>query len=71
LCSGETLDIDKYEELSESQRKALSALLDNHAEDSQRDLPAHLDAAHLLVSAMEGEAELWTEYGKTIFCKTR
>lgn len=53
LCSGETLDIDKYEELSESQRKALSALLDNHAEDSQRDLPAHLDAAHLLVSAME------------------
>ncbi|XP_034401904.1 gasdermin-E-like [Cyclopterus lumpus] len=53
LCSGETLDIDKYEELSESQRKALSALLDNHAEDSQCHLPACLDAAHLLVSAME------------------
>ncbi|XP_031710053.1 gasdermin-E-like [Anarrhichthys ocellatus] len=46
LCSGETLDIAKHEELSESQRRSLSALLDTLN-------PARLNAAHLLVSAME------------------
>ncbi|XP_054462478.1 gasdermin-E-like [Anoplopoma fimbria] len=53
LCSDETLDIAKDEELSESQRKSLESLLDSHAENSQSDLPARLNAAHLLVSAME------------------
>ncbi|KAK9537099.1 hypothetical protein VZT92_005766 [Zoarces viviparus] len=46
LCSGETLDMAKHEELSESQRRSLSALLDSLN-------PARLNAAHLLVSAVE------------------
>ncbi|XP_068567079.1 gasdermin-E-like [Cebidichthys violaceus] len=46
LCRGETLDIAKHEELSESQRRSLSALLASL-------IPARLNAAHLLVSAME------------------
>lgn len=53
LCSGETLDMAKHEELSESQRKSLSAILDQLAEDSQSGIPPHLNAVHLLVSAIE------------------
>lgn len=49
LCSGETRIVAKHEELSESQRKSLSAMLDC----SQGGIPSHLKAAHLLVSAME------------------
>lgn len=40
LCGGETLDMAEREELSESQRTHV---------------PARLSAAHLLLSAMEGE----------------
>ncbi|XP_074469791.1 gasdermin-E-like [Sebastes fasciatus] len=58
LCSGETVDMAEHEELLESQRKSLSAILDrpgtdSDAEDSQSGVPAHLNAAHLLISAME------------------
>ncbi|XP_028454230.1 gasdermin-E [Perca flavescens] len=58
LCSGETLSMAKHKELSESQRKLLSAILDrpdtdSHAENSQCGIPSHLNAAHLLVSALE------------------
>ncbi|XP_031179122.1 gasdermin-E-like isoform X2 [Sander lucioperca] len=58
LCSGETLNMAKHKELSESQRKLLSAILDRpgtdtHAENSQCGIPSHLNAAHLLVSALE------------------
>ncbi|XP_068432041.1 gasdermin-E-like [Clinocottus analis] len=57
LCSGETLDVDEHEELSDSQRKSLSALLDSQAENSQCDLPARLNATYLLVSALEALPE--------------
>lgn len=50
LCSGETIDM---EELSESQRESLAAILGQLAENSQSGIPPHLNAAHLLVSAME------------------
>ncbi|XP_041811778.1 gasdermin-E-like [Chelmon rostratus] len=58
LCCGETPDMAKHEELTESQRKLVSAILDQLGvdcppEDSQGGVPAHLNAAHLLVSAME------------------
>ncbi|XP_042362506.1 gasdermin-E-like [Plectropomus leopardus] len=53
LCSGKTLDMAKHEDLSESQRESLSAVLDQLAENSQGGVPPHLNAAHLLVSAME------------------
>ncbi|XP_034747089.1 gasdermin-E-like [Etheostoma cragini] len=58
LCSGETLNMAKHKELSESQRKLLSAILDragtdSHAENTQCGIPSHLNAAHLLVSALE------------------
>ncbi|XP_044027059.1 gasdermin-E-like [Siniperca chuatsi] len=58
LCSGETLDMAKHKELTESQRKSVPAILDraatdSPAENSQCGIPAHLNAAHLLVSAME------------------
>ncbi|XP_078124153.1 gasdermin-E-like [Sander vitreus] len=58
LCSGETLNMAKHKELSESQRKSLSAILDrpgtdSHAENSQCGILSHLNAAHLLVSALE------------------
>ncbi|KAM8840512.1 gasdermin-E-like isoform 2-T2 [Spinachia spinachia] len=53
LCSGGTLDMAEREELSESQRKTLSALLDSDAEDSRGRLHARLNAAHLLLSALE------------------
>lgn len=60
MCFGETLVWQ--EELSESQRKPVLATV-NHlcsggpAEDNPSDTPAHISAAHLLVSAMEGEVE--------------
>ena len=75
MCSGEPLDMAKHEELSESQREFLSAILDRpgtdgNAENSQCGVPAHLSAVHLLVSAMEGEGELQTEEGsKNVFEK--
>ncbi|XP_036947870.1 gasdermin-E-like [Acanthopagrus latus] len=56
MCFGETLVWQ--EELSESQRKPVLATV-NHlcsggpAEDNPSDTPAHISAAHLLVSAME------------------
>lgn len=58
----------EHEELSESQRKSVSAILsrlgpDRHTEHSQLGRTAHLNAAHLLVSAMKGEGELQTEEG--------
>ncbi|XP_034560894.1 gasdermin-E-like [Notolabrus celidotus] len=53
LCSGESCNMVNFEELSESQRKTLSAVLDSCTEDSKGGVPAHLKAAHLLVSAME------------------
>ncbi|XP_038581104.1 gasdermin-E-like [Micropterus salmoides] len=58
LCSGETLDMAKQEELSESLVTSVSATLDlvdtdSLAESSQFGVPAHLNAAHLLVSAIE------------------
>ncbi|XP_029298310.1 gasdermin-E-like [Cottoperca gobio] len=50
FCSGETLNMDEHEELS----VVLDQLgLDSQAETSQCGLHAHLNAAHLLVSAME------------------
>ncbi|XP_026155403.1 gasdermin-E-like isoform X2 [Mastacembelus armatus] len=58
LCSGDTLDMGKQEELSESQRKSVLAILnqlssDSHLENDQSVSPAQLNATHLLVSAME------------------
>ncbi|XP_074543394.1 gasdermin-E-like [Halichoeres trimaculatus] len=50
LCFGESFDMDG---LSESQKKTLSAILDSHTKDSECGVPAHLNAAHLLVSALE------------------
>ncbi|KAM7384011.1 hypothetical protein PAMA_011385 [Pampus argenteus] len=58
LCSYETLNIEQQEDLSESQRKLVSAILDcigtgGPAKKSQSGHSARLLAAHLLVSAME------------------
>ncbi|KAK5902814.1 hypothetical protein CesoFtcFv8_008034 [Champsocephalus esox] len=53
LCSGETLDMAKHKDLSESQRKLLTAILELLGTDSAADVPLHLNAAHLLVSTME------------------
>ncbi|XP_060915966.1 gasdermin-E-like [Labrus mixtus] len=53
LCSGETLDMAEHGQLSGSQEITFSAILDGYPEDSQGGVPAHLMAAHLLVSAME------------------
>ena len=71
-CSGETLDIAEQEELSESQRKPLSAILDqpssgSNTNDSHSTNAAHLNAAHLLVSAMEGKRKLWSWGTANIF----
>lgn len=57
LCCGETPDKADCDELSENQRKLVSAILDrlgvdSPTEASQCDDPAQLNAAHLLVSAM-------------------
>ncbi|XP_070702023.1 gasdermin-E-like [Pempheris klunzingeri] len=57
LCSGETPTM--HEELSESQTQSVSAILDRlvtadgHNESSQCGMTANLNAAHLLVSALE------------------
>lgn len=53
VCCGESFDVDSHNGLSESQKKTLSAILDSYTKDSKRGVPAHLNAAHLLVSAME------------------
>ncbi|XP_029023078.1 gasdermin-E-like [Betta splendens] len=50
LCSGESLDLAKQEDLSDSQRRAVSVILDQLNPDSHS---SSLMAAHLLVSAME------------------
>lgn len=59
LYTDETLNMEKQEEeLSESQRKLISAILDyigtgGHTENGQSGGAARMNAAHLLVSAME------------------
>eukprot|EP00064_Thunnus_orientalis_P011514 superscaffoldBa00001666_g11545 len=59
LYTDETLNMEKQEEeLSESQRKLMSAILDSigtggHTENGQSGGAARMNAAHLLVSAME------------------
>ncbi|KAM9340283.1 gasdermin-E-like [Symphorus nematophorus] len=58
LCCGETPDMAKHEELSEGQTKLVSAVLEqlgigSPSENSQCGITAHLNAAHLLVSALE------------------
>ncbi|XP_073319486.1 gasdermin-E-like [Pagrus major] len=58
MCCGETLDTVGQEELSESQSKLVIAIvnqlcINSPTEDSLCAIPAHLNAAHLLVSAME------------------
>lgn len=60
------------DELSESQRKLVSAILDRLGMDSATassrcGISAHLNAAHLLVSAAEGEGELRTDEAVNIF----
>lgn len=47
--------MENDEGLSESQKNTLSAILDSHTKDSECGAPSHLNAAHLLVSAMEGK----------------
>lgn len=59
-------------ELSESQRKLVPAILDqlgmdSATENSRRGISAHLSAAHLLVSAAEGEGELRADEAGNIF----
>nr|XP_046272764.1 gasdermin-E-like isoform X2 [Scatophagus argus] len=58
LCCGETPDMVEYEELSESQRMLVSAILGRLGIDSptgncQGGLSAHINVAHMLVSAVE------------------
>ncbi|CAK6949699.1 gasdermin-E-like [Scomber scombrus] len=56
LCSGETLNVENTKDVSESQRKLATAILDcigSGTENGQSGLSAHLIAAHLLVSALE------------------
>lgn len=56
LCCGETPNMAKHEELTESQTKLVSAILDQLGIDCPTENTqgaAHLSAAHLLVSAME------------------
>lgn len=55
LCSGNSLNLT---DLSESQRKSVSDVLDTlnsdkRGENGHCDIPPHLNAAHLLVSALE------------------
>lgn len=57
LCHGETLDLDKQEDLSASQRQLASTIQDQLTiDDRPGGVPASQHAAHLLVSALEGEA---------------
>lgn len=63
MYSGETLNVEKMKDVSESQRKLVTAILDcigpgSGTENGQSGLSARLIAAHLLVSALEGEGEL-------------
>ncbi|XP_026203485.1 gasdermin-E-like isoform X2 [Anabas testudineus] len=53
LRSDKSLGMSKDEELSDSQRQSVSAILDQLNPDSQSADPDRLKAAHLLVSAME------------------
>lgn len=60
-CRGEALAAAEAEEPSVAQRKSVSAVLEllrpgpgGHGESDGRAAPAHLTAAHLLVSAIEG-----------------
>lgn len=56
LCCGETPDMANHEELTESQTKLVSAILDGLGVDCLTENTqgaAYLNAAHLLVSAME------------------
>lgn len=59
MCFGQTLDWQ--EELSESAKKLVLAIVNHLCSDGAAeelcDTPAHISAAHLLVSAMEGEVE--------------
>lgn len=63
MCGDETFDMEKQEDLSQSQRKLIKAILDcistgGSTENSQSGLSASLIATHLLVSAIEGEGVL-------------
>lgn len=61
MCSGFGETLVQQEELSESQRKPVLAMVNHLCSDGAAedlcDTPAHFSAAHLLVSAMEGEVE--------------
>lgn len=63
----------EHDELSESQRKLVSAVLDGLRMDSpvpengQCDVPAYLNAAHMLVSALDGEGEAGAQEALNIF----
>lgn len=50
----------KQEKLLDSQSESVSAILDQLNPDSQSAIPAHLKAAHLLVTAMDGKETLYT-----------
>lgn len=68
LYSGDIIDMEKQQGLSESQRKLVSAILDcidtgDHTENRQSGHSARLNAAHLFFSALEGEGELQPEGG--------
>lgn len=60
LCCTESADMSENDELSEGERKVLSAVLDQlglvyPAEESLSCSPTQMNAAYLLVSALEGE----------------
>lgn len=62
----------EHDELSESQRKLASAILDglrmdSPVENGQCDIPAYLNAAHMLVSALDGEGEPGAQEALNIF----
>lgn len=72
LCCGETPNGAEHDELSESQRKLVSAILDGLSTDSptengQCDFAVYLNAAHLLVTTLDGEGELCAEEAINIF----
>lgn len=60
LCCGET---PSMAEQSESQKKSVLAILDQLSVDSQSKKCRQLNAALLLVSAVEGEGELHAKEG--------
>lgn len=60
VCCSDSPDMTETDELSEDERKVVSAILDElglayPVEESLSCLPAQMTAAHLLVSALEGE----------------